>query len=901
MVSAMTDDTEYQPTPYAIDVFTAPRAIAVIGATEEPHSFGRTALWNLISSPFGGTVYPIHPTRSSVLGIKAYPHVNAAPEQIDLAIIVTPTSTVPALVRECAQARVKGAIIVTSGFRALGASGVALEQQALAEARKTGMRLMGPNSLGLIHSQGHLNASCARAMPKPGNLAFISHSAALATAVLDWSLQENIGFSHFISLGSMLDIGWGDMIDYLGSDPSTDSIVIYMESVGDARAFLSAAREVALAKPIVVLKAGRSEQAARSLAAHTGSQIERDEIFDAALRRCGVLRVASIAEMFAMADALARQPRPRGPRLSIITNAGGPGILAADTLIASHGALATLSSATIEQLDQILPTAWAESNPVDLQGDAKAPRYAAAIDIVGRDPQVDGLLVILNPTLMSEPDETAQQLSRYAHTIGKPLLASWMGGDMIANGARQLKQAGIPVYAYPDVAARTFSYMWQYSENLRSLYETPALPSSSPINRARICEIFEQADREQRTLLLEIESKHVLEAYGIPVCPTFAASSPAQAVALAETLGYPVVMKLQGAEIAHKSDLGGVRLNLQTSEQVSATFYELIATAQQHSLTSYTVSIQPMVQGRGYELIIGSIADPQFGPALLFGAGGDLVEIHQDRAFGLPPLNTTLARRMMEQTRIFHALPGVRGRPAVDSAKLEHLMVQFSQLVIEQPRIRAIDINPLYIDSTTIAALDARITLYPPTSSLEQLPKVAIRPYPAEYISRHQLRDGSTVLIRPIRPEDEPLMIGFHQSLSEQSIYYRFFRSMSYDRRIEHERLSRVCFLDYDRELALVAIRQPADSGSEVIGVGRLTHPRRLEDAEFALLVSDSVQGKGLGKILLGQLVDIARKEQFQRLVGYMLPENRGMIHIAEQLGFRIKRSLDITEATLVL
>lgn len=901
MVSAMTDDTEHQPTPYAIDVFTVPRAIAVIGATEEPHSFGRTALWNLISSPFGGTVYPIHPTRSSVLGIKAYPHVSAAPEQIDLAIIVTPTNTIPALVRECAQAHVKGAIIVTSGFRALGASGVALEQQALAEARKTGMRLMGPNSLGLIHSQGHLNASCARAMPKPGNLAFISHSAALATAVLDWSLQENIGFSHFISLGSMLDIGWGDMIDYLGSDPSTDSIVIYMESVGDARAFLSAAREVALAKPIVVLKAGRSEQAARSLAAHTGSQVERDEIFDAALRRCGVLRVASIAEMFAMADALARQPRPRGPRLSIITNAGGPGILAADTLIASHGTLATLSPTTIEQLDQILPTAWAESNPVDLQGDAKPSRYAAAIDIVGRDPQVDGLLVILNPTLMSEPAETAQQLSRYAHTIGKPLLASWMGGDMIADGARQLKQAGIPVYAYPDVAARTFSYMWQYSENLRSLYETPALPSSSPINLARISEIFEQADREQRTILLEIESKHVLEAYGIPVCPTFAAGSPAQAVAIAEGLGYPVVMKLQNAHIAHKSDIGGVRLNIQTSEQVAAIFHELVATAQQHGLEAYTISIQPMVQGHGYELIVGSIADPQFGPALIFGAGGDLVEIHQDRAFGLPPLNTTLARRMMEQTRIFHALPGVRGRPAVDSARLEHLMVQFSQLVIEQPRIREIDINPLYIDRTTIAALDARIILYPPTSSLEQLPKVAIRPYPAEYISRHQLRDGSEVLVRPIRPEDEPLMIGFHQSLSEQSIYYRFFRSMSYDRRIEHERLSRVCFLDYDRELALVAISQSSDHGGEVIGVGRLTHPRRLEDAEFALLVSDSVHGKGLGKILLGQLIDIARREQFQRLVGYMLPENRGMIHIAELLGFRIKRSLDITEATLEL
>lgn len=883
----MTDDTSPQPNPYPIDVFVTPSVIAVIGATEEHGSFGRTALWNLISNPFGGTVYPIHPYRSSVLGIKAYPHVSAVPEQIDLAIIVTPTSTIPLVIRECAQAKVKGAIIVTSGFRALGTVGIDLEQQALAEARRTGMRLIGPNSLGLIHPQLHLNASCARTMPKSGNLAFISHSAALATAVLDWSIQENIGFSHFISLGSMLDIGWGDMIDYLGDDPSTESIVIYMESIGNAGAFLSAAREVALSKPIVVLKAGRTSKTSNIDLSSSNKDLDHDQVFDAALRRCGVLRVNSIAEMFAMADALARQPRPRGPKLSIITNAGGPGILAADTLISSGGLLATLNTATVNQLDQILPTTWAESNPIDLQGDANPERYRTAIEIVARDSQVDGLLIILNPTLMSEPTETALLISRCAIGLGKPILASWMGGGMTAEGAKILKQAGIPVYAYPDDGARTFAYMWQYSENLRSLYETPSLPINNTVNQSIVTKVIEQAYMDQRLSLYKEEARDILEAYNIPTLHTYNISDISEALYIVKTIGFPVTLKVSSSSEYHEWK------NILSEEEIILIYKNL---STHIGNIDQNISIHRSIPNNGYNLVIGSFIDIEFGPTIFFKAGGHLGNILQDRAIGIPPLNSTLARRMMERTSIFHTLP-----ISTDNIQLDHTVIQFSQLLIEQPRIKRISIEFLYTGDSSIFALETNVDLHPNNIPLGNLPKAVIRPYPAQYIWRIRIVNNVPVLIRPIRPEDEPLMIHFHQSLSEQSIYYRFFRSITYDRRVEHERLSKICFLDYDREIALVAIDESIGTSQKIVGVGRLTHPRRNEDAEFALLVSDQIQGKGLGKQLLRHLIEVARQESFQRIVGYILPENRSMIHIAEQLGFRIKRSIDINEAVLDL
>lgn len=895
--------TTASPTPrlHPVDVLFAPKTVAVIGATEEPNSYGRAALWNVISSPFGGTVYPINPYRRSVLGIRAYSKLADLPEKIDLAIIVTPAASVPGIIAECAAAGVKGAIIVAAGFRAAGEAGLVLEQQALQAAQASGMRLLGPNSLGLMRPRGNLNLSCARGMALPGNLAFVSQSSALATAVLDWSMREKIGYSHFLALGSMIDVSWGDVLDYLGGDATTESILITMESVGDARAFLSAAREAALAKPIVVLKGGRSDQTAPIAASHTGMLAESDTVFDAALRRCGVLRVNSITNLFAMAELLARQPRPRGPRLSILTNAGGPGVLAADTLIAAGGQLAPLAPETTTALDAVLPANWNRTNPIDLQGDAPATRYDYAAEIAAHDPNADGVLVILNPTIASEPTHTAELIRRHSRAIGKPLLASWMGGDTVAEGVALLQAAGVPVFASPDTAAVAFQSMWQYTENLRTLYETPSLLPDAAVDSTRVADLIAGARAENRTILSEVESKQLLAAYGLPVCETHPANSAEAAVRIAEQIGYPVVLKLLAGQVTHKTEFGGVRLNLRNAEDVRTAYEQIETAARARGIESSGVSVQPMISGSGYELILGSSLERQFGPVILFGAGGDLVEILRDRAIGLPPLNTTLARRMMEQTRIFGALPGVRGRPPVDIAELERLVVRFSQLVADQPAIKEIDINPLYADAEQLIALDARVVLHPPELAPERLPRLAIRPYPAQYAGQATLRDGRSVAIRPIRPEDEPLMVEFHRSLSEQSVYYRFFRSITLDRRVDHERLSRICFLDYDREIALVVLLANPEGSSRIIGVGRLTHQREGEDAEFAILVSDKFQRQGLGIELLQRLVEIGRQEGLRRILAYMLPENRGMIRVAERVGFRIKRTMDLAEAILEL
>ncbi|MBC8161997.1 MAG: GNAT family N-acetyltransferase, partial [Roseiflexaceae bacterium] len=595
----------------------------------------------------------------------------------------------------------------------------------------------------------------------------------------------------------------------------------------------------------------------------------------------------------------ARQPRPRGPRLAIVTNAGGPGVLAADTLLTSGGQLAPLSPATAAALDAMLPINWGQHNPIDLQSDATPERYDQAVEALGRDQNADGVLVILTPTMQSNPTRTAELIQRHSRKIGKPLLASWMGGEATAEGERLLQRAGVPAFDYPDTAAHAFQAMWQYSENLRSLYETPALLPEDAADSAAVEAIIALARAEGRQILNEIESKALIAAYGLAACETQPANDAQAAVAVAEQIGYPVVLKLLAADATHKTDFGGVRLNLHNATAVRAAYAQIISSAAQRGISAQRVSVQPMITGAGYELMLGSSVDPQFGPVVVFGVGGDLVEILRDRAIGLPPLNSTLARRLIEQTRIAQALPGVRGRAPIDPAALERIVARFSQLVADQPTIKAIDINPLYVESGRMLALDARVVLH--DAAQTSLPKLAIRPYPAQYISQWQLKGGGPVTIRPIRPEDEPQMVDFHKALSEQSVYYRFFRSITFDRRIEHERLARVCFLDYDRELALVAVQQTAGKDTRIIGVGRLSHQRGSDDAEFALLIADGFQGHGLGTELLTRLVDIGRREQFRRIVGYMLPENRGMIRVAERLGFRIKHALDLATATLDL
>jgi acetyltransferase len=882
-----------------LDAIFNPDNVAVIGASETPGSVGRTLLWNLVSNPWGGTIFPINPKRDSVLGIEAYSSIRDVEADVDLAVIATPAPTVPDIVDECGEAGVDGLIIVSAGFREVGEEGAELEREVKARAETYDIRIVGPNCLGVMRPPNGLNATFAGSMAQEGNVAFVSQSGALLTSILDWSFRENVGFSSFVSIGSMLDVDWGDMITYLGDDPKTESIVLYMESIGNARSFLSAARDVAQSKPIIVIKAGRTDAAAEAAASHTGTLAGSDAVLNAAFRRSGVLRVDDINDLFYMAEVLGKQPRPEGPRLTILTNAGGPGVLATDALIDGGGELTPLSEEAMDQFDEILPPAWSHSNPVDILGDADPERYAQSLEVAAEDDNSDGLLVVLTPQAMTEPTKTAEHLRPYARDNDKPILASWMGGDAVAPGENILNEAGLPTFAYPDTAARMFNHMWQYSYNLRALYETPSLPEDAEgiPDRDAAAAIVEETHESERELMTEYGSKQLLSAYGIPTVETRVAETPDAAVAAAREIGYPVVLKLHSTSITHKSDVGGVQLGLTSDDDVRAAFDRIEEGVGADGFDGVTV--QPMIdRSDGYELIIGSSMDQQFGPVLLFGSGGQLVEVYEDRALGLPPLNTTLARRMMEQTKIYEALKGVRGRAPVDLEALETLLVRFSQLVVEQPRVKEIDVNPLLAQpgEDGLLALDARVVLHPATTDEDDLPTPAIRPYPRQYVGGHTMRSGEEVTIRPIRPEDEPKLVEFHKRLSERSVYLRYASLMQLEQRVAHERLARICFIDYDREMTLVAERTNGEGEEEIIGAGRLTQQPGRNEAEFGMLVIDDFQEEGIGTELLRRLVQVGEDEGLDRITADILDQNRAMQRVCEKLDFDLVYSNDPAE-----
>ena len=914
-------------TGYALEKFFSPESVAVIGATNRERSVGRTVLMNLRNGSFPGKVYAVNPNHPEVLGLPSYPAIAAVPGPVDLALVVTPAATVPGVIGECVDAGVKAAIVITAGFKEHGEAGAELERQIYAHLQRGTMRLVGPNCLGMMNPALGLNATFAHEIARPGSVAFLSQSGALLTAILDWSLREQVGFSAIVSTGSMLDVGWGDLINFFGEDPQTRSILLYMESIGEARSFLSAAREVALRKPIIVIKAGRSEAASRAAASHTGALTGSDEVFDAAMRRCGVLRVQNISDLFHMAEVLDKQPRPSGPRLTVVTNAGGPGVLATDALIANGGELATLSRESLAALDQFLPPHWSHGNPIDILGDAAPEHYARAVEIARKDPGSDGLLVILAPQGMTDPGKVAEGLAPYAKGSGKPLLASWMGGALVAPGQEMLNRSGIPTFAYPDTAARAFVHMWRYSKNLRALYETPVLgedhvveaesrtqPGTQPRTephtqpraepRTEIEKLLEQVRGAGRTLLTEVESKRVLALAGVPTVETDVAGSADEAVARATQLGYPVVLKIYSQTITHKTDVGGVKLNLQSADAVRHAYRAIESSVLEKVGPEgfLGVTVQPMVKLYGYELILGSSIDPQFGPVLLFGSGGQLVEVYRDRALALPPLNTTLAQRLMEQTRIFAALQGTRGRPAIDLQELAVLLTRFSKLVVEHPWIQEVDINPLLASPERLLALDARIILHPPATLPQELPRPAIRPYPVQYVAPWTMKDGTPVVIRPIRPEDEPQMAQFHATLSERTVYLRYFHMTKLSTRIDHERLIQRCFSDYDREMALVVDRaDPATGRQEIIGIARISKSRTGREAEVGVLVADRYQHTGIGTELLRRLIRIARDENLERIEAHILAENSDMRALASRFGFKNRPGADLDSMTAVL
>jgi len=893
------------PTRAGLEPLFLPRSVAVVGATERSGTVGRSVLSNLRESKFPIKLYAVNPSRDEILGIKTHKSIADLPAGIDLAVVVTPAQTVPKIIGDCVDAGIKSAVVISAGFREQGREGAALEDEIKNHLRRGSLRLVGPNCMGFMNPTIGLNATFAKSIPSKGSVAFLSQSGALQTAILDWSKGEHVGFSAIVSTGSMLDVGWGDLIYHFGDDPHTKSILVYMESVGDARSFLSAAREIALSKPIIVIKAGRSEAASKAAASHTGALTGSDDVLEAAFRRCGVLRVQNIADLFYMAEVLSKQPRPRGPHLSIVTNAGGPGVLATDALMATGGDLTVLSPETIHELDSFLSPHWSHSNPVDVLADADAERLTKAIDVVSKDPASDGLLAVIAPQGHADPTEAATQMAKYAHTTSKPILASWMGGDGVAEGTAILNAAGIPTFAYPDTAARAFTYMWRYTYNLRGLYETPALVEGSLGGEARrkVAESVQQVRASGRTMLNEFEAKQLLAEYEIPVVETRAAEDEDHAVAVASEIGYPVVLKLLSNTIAHKTDVDGVRLRLASAEDVRGAFRSIRSSVTEKAGAQHFagVTVQPMMRREGYELILGSSIDAQFGPVILFGTGGVMVEIYRDRALALPPLNTTLAQRLMEQTKIYGALQGVRGRKPVNLMALEQLLVRFSQLVLEQPWIKEIDINPLLATPDHLLALDARVVVHDSSTTAAQLPRAAIRPYPSQYVWEWRLKDGTPVTIRPIRPEDEPLMVQFHTTLSERSVYLRYFCSLSLSTRVEHERLVRICFASYDRGFALVAEHQNAETRrSEVLGVGRFSALNRAE-AEAAVLVSDKWQGRGLGTELLAGVARVAREEKYQRLCGEILRDNLPTQAIFKKVGFKLRATDDPSSVSALL
>jgi acetyltransferase len=879
-----------------LDRIFKPQRIAVIGASDERPKVGWTVLRNLIGAGFGGVVYPVNSKREAVQGIQAHPNVAALPRPADLAVICTPAPTVPGLIRECGEAGIMGIVILTAGFRETGSAGRQIEEQIRAESRKfDGMRIIGPNCLGVIAPHVQLNASFAADSPAPGHIALISQSGALCTSLLDWAAKHNVGFSYFVSIGNMLDVSFGDLIDYFGEDPATKSAILYVESIPAARSFMSAARAFSRTKPLVAYKAGRFAESAHAAASHTGAMAGEDAVCDAAFKRAGIERVTEMGKMFDCAELLARHKLPRGPRLAIVTNAGGPGVMATDTLISLSGRLATLSEQTVRRLDEMLPSCWSHGNPVDVLGDATPERFAHAVEIVLEDSGVDAALLILTPQAMTDPTATAAKVAGSMVLARKPLLASWIGGRRIEEGSRILSAAGVPVYRTPENAVNAFMHLVSYARNLELLYETPRdVPVSFSLDLAGFRQRFAALWKSAGDVLSESDSKGLLEAYGIPVTQAHEVRSADEAAAVAAKIGYPVVLKVLSPQITHKSDVGGVALNIRNEEGLRTAFEDIVRSARAKAPAAQVdgVTVQRMVDRRdGVELITGMKKDATFGAVLMVGAGGVTAELYRDRALGLPPLNERLARRMLESLKSWPLLTGYRGKPLVTIDRLVETLIRLSYLVAQNPEIGELDVNPLLVTPGDVVALDARVVIDRSVAGREFRPyeHLAIRPYPEEFERRDQLADGRPVLLRPIRPEDEPLWLDLVASCSPESLHARFrylFKQPT------HDQAARYCFLDYDRELAIMA--EIEEQGrKKFIAVGRLVADANHDTAEFALLVADAWQNHGLGLRLTEHCLDIARRWEVRRIIAETSLDNPRMIGIFEERGFRVERRLE--------
>lgn len=881
-----------------LDSIFKPKRIALIGVSNNPDSVGGITLRNLVGGGFNGVVYPVNPKREAVFGIPCYPDVKSLPKTPDLAVIMTAAKWVPQLVRECGEAGVHGLIIMSAGFKEAGEEGKALEAQVKAEKSKfPDMRVIGPNCLGILVPGLNMNVSFADGMPKKGHVAFISQSGALCTSVLDWAYDTNIGFSYFVSIGNSMDVNFGDLIDYFGQDPNTKSIVLYVESLSNARTFMSAARAFSREKPIIVYKSGRFPESAAAAASHTGALASEDSIYDAVFRRAGLARVNDFGNIFDFTDLVGRRRIPKGNRLAIVTNAGGPGVMATDSLISWGGKLVELSEETMQKLNDYLPPFWSHGNPIDVLGDATPERFAKSTEIVLEDENVDAVLVLLTPQAMTAPTETAEAIAELAAKTSKSIMAAWLGGASMRKGVQVFNQAGIPSYQAPEQAIRAFMTLSHYSKNLEMLYETPReVPVSFEYDRNELREKYLKNIFPKARILNEDDSKMLVNDYGIDTTHPTPAETEDKAVEIAKKKGFPVVLKIYSPDITHKSDVGGVALNIKDEEMVRATFRNMVKTAAEKRPDAKIegVTVQRMVDTKGaVELIVGTKKDPEFGTIMLVGMGGTSAELFKDKRLEFPPLNEQMARQMLESLKIYPLLEGYRGDTPKNINKLIEVLIRMSYLAADYPEIKELDINPLIVTPKDVIALDARIVVDEEVlkNPVKDYSHLILRPYPESLISNTKLRDDSPVTLRPIKPEDEPMWLKLLASCSKESIYHRFRYDFYFD---SHEVASQFCFIDYDREIAIVA-EIDNDGEKELIGVGRLIADPDVEVMEYAILITDKWQKKELGYILTKYCLDIAKSRDIKKLMAETTRDNKPMISVFRKLNFKIRFNEDGT------
>ena len=881
-----------------------PGSVAIVGASEIPNKVGTVLLSNMLAAGYRGALFAVNPKYSTVSGVACYASLGKVPAHIDLAVVATPAATVPGVIEDCGRAGVRSAVILTAGFSEAGPEGAKLERALLDKARRGGVRVIGPNCLGIARPEIGLNATFARGSALPGSLGLVSQSGAACAAMLDWATPNRVGFSSVVSLGGSSDIDFGEIIDYLANDPKTEHILLYIEGIRDARRFLSSLRAAARAKPVIVMKVGRYPAGSRAAVSHTGAIVGADDVFDAAVERAGVVRVASVGQLVAAAQALASHVRPKGDRLAVITNGGGPGVMAADRAAELGLALAELAPATVEALHRALPANWSHGNPIDLIGDADNARYRAAVSACLADGGIDGILVILTPQAMTEAEATARAVVEASRGASKPLIACWMGQASTGQARRVLHEASIPVFRTPEPAVEMFAHVAAYYRNQRTLLQAPgplAHQAAPDVEGARA--VLDGALAERRTLLSETETKALLAAFHIPIARTVLAHSARDALLMAQEMGYPVAMKIDSPDIAHKSDVGGVRLNILDAEGVRSAYREMLAEVggKRPEARLNGVTVEPMVaRPHGRELIVGVIRDSVFGPAITVGMGGRAVEVLRDRAVALPPLNAFLVRAMIARTRVSRLLGAFRRMPAADMQALESVLLRVSEMVCELPQIEELEINPLIADESGAVAVDARAVVKEVPSVRGRYAHMAIHPYPTELVAKRELADGTAVEIRPIRPEDAEMEQQFVRKLSDRSRYFRFMNSV---RELSPAMLMRFTQIDYDREMAFVAVRGE-QGGEEEIAVARYVTNPDGKSCEFALVVADAWQGKGLGRRMMETIIEVARSRGLEVMIGHVLAANQPMLSLCAKLGFALSdhpEETAVRRATLVL